>query len=168
MHGTCLRVMRRLTKKVRQGVRSPTGKVASIRTRRCPPRSAHPVWTKARGYGGRLTATHHYGYRQRTLPSLLTKARPQPLEDSPCVIPFSSPVLQPCCVVLYLPSVADSFRAATGVARGSFRLFVSPPHGVQHCAIPPFSTRSSRRGGQAEGTGGEGERDGGLRAWVGL
>ena len=34
--------------------------------RRCPSRSAHPVWTKARGQGGRPTATHHHGYRQRT------------------------------------------------------------------------------------------------------
>jgi hypothetical protein len=36
------------------------------RSRRCPTRCTDPVWTKPRGQGGRPTATHHHGYRQRT------------------------------------------------------------------------------------------------------
>jgi len=36
------------------------------RLRRCPTRCTDPVWTKQRGQGGRPTATHHHGYRQRT------------------------------------------------------------------------------------------------------
>ena len=31
-----------------------------------PDPCADPAWTKQRGQGGRPTATHHHGYRQRT------------------------------------------------------------------------------------------------------
>ena len=51
-------------------------KVVSNRTanKTVPDPVADPVWTKQRGQGGRPTATHHHGYRQRTLPRLLMAA----------------------------------------------------------------------------------------------
>ena len=50
------------------------------------------------------------------------------LQDSPCDIPFCSPVAQTCCVVLYLPRWQTLFELLYRCR--SFCLFVSPPHGA--------------------------------------